>query len=192
MSSQPISRRGFLGVFGSLVAWWQGTQQATAAPPQARVYRTLFRFETTVANGKRRMRVDPVGSALDVTDLPEERAARFSFDEAPFIPLSGNRPTTTTYVYSSDKVLAPPSDADGGTTTYTYDEAGLVTTTYDAAGQICQVQEKDVTTNDVAKQDPATSRTVWTPTGSISTYVSGGVQYEITIEYRYGLTMFQE
>ncbi len=53
MSSNPLSRRGFIGVLAALLGWWRGVQAAppSALPPPrnpARVYRTLFRVVTTV------------------------------------------------------------------------------------------------------------------------------------------------
>jgi hypothetical protein len=148
-----------------------------------------------VTGSKRTTRVEPVGSTVDVTDLPQEREVRFSFDQEGVIPPCCTQPTTSSRVYYGKGVIPPSADED----VYSYDPDGgpsrcgsVTTTVYDAEGRVCLTQDGDVTTYtyDVAKGARSSASTVWTSSGSITTYTSGGVQYEITIEFRYGFTTF--
>jgi hypothetical protein len=186
MSSNPLSRRGFIGLLAALLAWCRGVPAATpsALPPPrnpTRSYRTLFRFVTTVSGDRRTTHVEAIGPTVEVTDALPGKEPPASGEQNGDVPSGSTPPLVSTYSYDCTLPSHLTAGSADHTTTYVYDSTSVppwfgnvCTSVYDADGNyLFSVDGRD-------------------SSGSAPTHPSQQEKSEVTVEYRYGITTFPE
>jgi hypothetical protein len=185
MSSNPMTRRGLLALLAALLAWCRGLPAAplsaqTSPRNPARVYRTLFRFVTTVAGGRSTTQVQAICPTVEITEsLPaQDTPASAIPNEA--VPSGVTPPAVSFCSYDCSLPSSLTTSSEGNTTTLVYDSTSFTT----EVGKVCT--------------------SVYDADGNFLYSVDGGdssegdctfpeqEKPEVKVEYRYGITTFPE